>query len=215
MLHLFKPSACPLRFASGTHLFFQCNCFYFPQCRHGLAATSQTVSVGHERNEQPKGKPRTSWRLLRRLIGESRDPCRFVSYGTLAGCQYSNRACLANPINLLFVEPWVWIWKSFRARPKFHVLILLLPRNIPIRLFLSASRTYNLPVQAFIRSILYLFCSFSVLFRSSHLTNPHFLPAFQSIPPTRTGTVNPQNKSVYLYISRKLVHNWYTNITFS
>ena len=147
MLHLFKPSACPLRFASGTHLFF-------PQCRHGLATSSQTVSVGHERNEQPKGKPRTSWRLLRRLIGESRDPCRFVSYGTLAGCQYSNRACLANPINLLFVKPWVWIWKSFRARPKFHVLILLLPRNIPIRLFLSASRTYNLPVQAFIRSIL-------------------------------------------------------------
>jgi hypothetical protein len=98
MLHLFKPSACPLRFASGTHLFF-------PQCRHGLATSSQTVSVGHERNEQPKGKPRTSWRLLRRLIGESRDPCRFVSYGTLAGCQFSNRACLANPINLLFVEP--------------------------------------------------------------------------------------------------------------
>ena len=128
--------------------------FIISPCRHGLAATSQTVSVGHERNEQPKGKPRTSWRLLRRLIGESRDPCRFVSYGTLAGCQYSNRACLANPINLLFVEPWVWIWKSFRARPKFHVLILLLPRNIPIRLFLSASRTYNLPVQAFIRSIL-------------------------------------------------------------
>ena len=83
MLHLFKASPCPLRFASGTHLFFQCNFFYFPQCRHGLAATSQTVSVGHERNEQPKGKPRTSWRLLRRLIGESRDPCRFVSYGTL------------------------------------------------------------------------------------------------------------------------------------
>jgi hypothetical protein len=53
-----------------------------------------------------------------------------------------------------------------------------------------------------------------VLFRSSHLTNPHFLPAFRSIPPTRTGTVNPQNKSPIHYISRKLVHNWYTNITF-
>ena len=47
-----------------------------------------------------------------------------------------------------------------------------------------------------------LICSvFSVLFRSSHLTNPHFLPAFQSIPPTRTGTVNPQNKSPIHYIS--------------
>ena len=94
-----------VHFASlrGRIHFFQCNFFYFQQCRHGLATSSQTVSVGHERNEQPKGKPRTSWRLLRRLIGESRDPCRFVSYGTLAGCQYSNRACLANPINLLFV----------------------------------------------------------------------------------------------------------------
>ena len=94
-----------LRFGDASIFSMYINCFYFPPCRHGLAATSQTVSVGHERNEQPKGKPRTSWRLLRRLIGESRDPCRFVSYGTLAGCQYSNRACLANPINLLFVEP--------------------------------------------------------------------------------------------------------------
>ena len=139
---------------SGTHLCLIVWSFYNLTVQAWLGCTSQTMSVGHERNEQPKGKPRTSWRLLRRLIGESRDPCRFVSYGTLAGCQYSNRACLANPINLLFVKPWVWIWKSFRARPKFHVLILLLPRNIPIRLFLSASRTYNLPVQAFIRSIL-------------------------------------------------------------
>jgi hypothetical protein len=82
MLHLFKASPCPLRFGDAS-IFFQCNVFYFPQCRHGLATSSQTVSVGHERNEQPKNKPRTSWRLLRRLIGESRDPCRFVSYGTL------------------------------------------------------------------------------------------------------------------------------------
>jgi hypothetical protein len=93
-----------LRFGDAS-IFFDVMFFIFHSARHGLAATSQTVSVGHERNEQPKGKPRTSWRLLRRLIGESRDPCRFVSYGTLAGCQYSNRACLANPINLLFVKP--------------------------------------------------------------------------------------------------------------
>ena len=71
MLHLFKASPCPLRFASGTHLFFQCNIFYFLTVQAWLGSSSQTVSVGHERNEQPKGKPRTSWRLLRRLIGES------------------------------------------------------------------------------------------------------------------------------------------------
>jgi hypothetical protein len=96
--------------------------------------------------------------------------------------------------------------------------VLLLPRNIPIRLFLSASRTYNLPVQAFIRSnwitvgtvsivsqfikYTYLFCVVSVLFRSLHLTAPHFLPAFQSIPPTRTGTVNLKQIAYTLYIQK-------------
>ena len=62
----------PFASLRGRIYFFNVIFFYFPQCRHGLAASSQTVSVGHERNEQPKGKPRTSWRLLRRLIGENR-----------------------------------------------------------------------------------------------------------------------------------------------
>ena len=105
MLHLFKASPCPLRFASGTHLFFRCVVLFIFYSAGMAWLPHQTMSFLAWTDEQPKGKPRTSWRLLRRLIGESRDPCRFVSYGTLAGCQFSNRACLANPINLLFVEP--------------------------------------------------------------------------------------------------------------
>ena len=71
MLHLFKPSACPLRFASGTHLGLIVELFIISPCRHGLATSSQTVSVGHERKRATKGKPENPWRLLRRLIGES------------------------------------------------------------------------------------------------------------------------------------------------
>jgi hypothetical protein len=55
-----------LRFGDAS-IFFNVISFIFRSARHGLAASSQTVSVGHERNEQPKGKPRTSWRLLRPL----------------------------------------------------------------------------------------------------------------------------------------------------
>ena len=96
MLHLFKPSACPLRFASGTHLFFQRNCFYFPQCRHGLAGSAKPCRFWHGQTSNPKVSLRTSWRLLRRLIGENLFHAVCQRWGS-CGSSILNRSPPCNP----------------------------------------------------------------------------------------------------------------------
>ena len=127
-----------------------------------------------------------------------------ASDGVLAGRQFSTGACHAIQTGDCFFDVISSVRESSRAGgPAFHYFICSCPG-----IFRSAS-SYRLHEPTTCRfkhlsGVFYnLFCSFSVLFGSSHLTKPHFLPAFQSIPPTRTGTVNPQNKSpILLYIQK-------------
>ena len=199
-----------LRFGDAS--IFYCNRFYFPQCRHGLAGTpNRVVDMNETSNPKVSLEP---WRLLRRLIGEELS-MPFVSYGALAGRQCSNGARLAIQYCCFLCNHACR--KSFRPGDEPFIFSSAPPRNI--RPLLIGSRTYDFRFKHlsevscsrckhFIQCFqnLQICFVFSVLFRSSHLTNPHFLPAFQSIPPTRTGTVNPQNKSVYTIYPA----NWYT-----
>jgi hypothetical protein len=96
MLHLFKASPCPLRFASGTHLFFRCVVFFIFH-RAGMAwLAHQTMSFLAWTDEQPKGKPGTSWRLLRRLIGENLFHAVCQQWGP-CGSSILNRSPPCNP----------------------------------------------------------------------------------------------------------------------
>jgi hypothetical protein len=53
MLHLFKASPCPLRFASGTHLFFQCN-FFYSTVQAWLGWLTKPCRFWHGQTSNPK-----------------------------------------------------------------------------------------------------------------------------------------------------------------
>ena len=123
------------------------------------------------------------------------------------GSSILNRSPPCNPNWDCFFDVISRVRKSSRAGGRaLHYFICSCPG-----IFRSASsyRLHEPTTRRFkhLSGVFYdLFCSFSVLFRSSHLTNPHFLPAFRSIPPTRTGTVNPKtNPYISIY-----PENWYT-----
>ena len=54
MLHLFKASPCPLRFASGTHLFFQMNIFLLSTVQAWLGYLTKPCRFWHGQTSNPK-----------------------------------------------------------------------------------------------------------------------------------------------------------------
>ena len=105
----------------------------------------QTMSFLAWTDEQPKGKPGTSWRLLRRLIGENLFHAVCQQWGS-CGSSILNRSPPCNPNWDCFFDVISRVRESFRAGGRaLHYFICFRPEIFG--LFLSARMNLWLPVQ--------------------------------------------------------------------
>ena len=126
----------PFASLRGRIYFFRCKCFLFSTVQAWLRLAHQTMSFLAWTDEQPKGKPGTSWRLLRRLIGENLFHAVCQRWGS-CGSSILNRSPPCNPNWDCFFDVISRVRKSSRAGGRaLHYFICFRPEIFG--LFLSA-----------------------------------------------------------------------------